>query len=838
MRLRTAGRAGVVDDWSDRRARQAAECTNDNRVDRLVYVDDYDDDVFYSIGSAAKAGADERLDSSQALRLALTASLPISKTSGATALFLMILIFRLAHALLLRTFFQPDEYWQSQEIAHHIVFGYGYRTWEWKSSVTIANSLHSAGGRVGAWQGLLNGPIRSIAHALAFVPGYWLLKLCKLDNTVLLTMAPRLTQAIFAAFGDFYTFKLARRIVSPLAAYVTLLLTAASPYALYTSVRTFSNTLEANLTVIALYYWPLTIAHPDYVPHERYCKCDSDEMRNSRGAKASEARINEDKEMDDDDPGGIRAQNMQRSITRLGLLLSAVAFVVRPTNALVWLYVVARYVPLQMKRATTASQAIENAITVGSLVVDAVVIGCAVLLASIALDSIYYGRIVLTPLTFLQRNVLQSVSLFYGSHPWHFYLFQALPVLCLAFLPYTLLGWARAMRLDTSKAMMRYPEKVALKIMAEMAMFIVTVYSLLGHKEFRFLQPILPLLHIFAAYSLTRKRLLKGVKATAAGTTARTVAERTSPELAPTRTRSIVEKASSSHPSGLATLSTAVRAHFCNVQLAWQQLGTARWPLPAQVLILIQLPLSAYLMLFHCVGQESIMRDLRQMHHEGLTGAIRGRAPIKSVGFLMPCHSTPWQSSLHLRELELEFEGVHDTLAGDAQARGSVNGAAEGRSTTRNSNTSGDLGRAWFITCEPPRSAVDLLQMQAGVYQDLSDVFYADPVGFLKSYFPRNVDPSFPPMPRKLEHAVATQVEGLIPWPSHLVMFEALLAQCEKTGTVENQGWSLRGGMRHSKTVESLLEDMGYKVAFKRWNSLKHEDSRRNGKIVVWEWRA
>lgn len=46
-------------------------------------------------------------------------------------LFLGIFAFRLLTSLLIRTFFEPDEYWQSLEVAHLLVFGYGKITWEW-----------------------------------------------------------------------------------------------------------------------------------------------------------------------------------------------------------------------------------------------------------------------------------------------------------------------------------------------------------------------------------------------------------------------------------------------------------------------------------------------------------------------------------------------------------------------------------------------------------------------------------------------------------------------------------------------------------------------------------
>ena len=41
---------------------------------------------------------------------------------------LVALAVRVAIALATRTFFQPDEYFQSLEVAHHAVFGYGHLT--------------------------------------------------------------------------------------------------------------------------------------------------------------------------------------------------------------------------------------------------------------------------------------------------------------------------------------------------------------------------------------------------------------------------------------------------------------------------------------------------------------------------------------------------------------------------------------------------------------------------------------------------------------------------------------------------------------------------------------
>lgn len=74
------------------------------------------------------------------------------------------LALRIVIALSTRTFFQPDEYFQSLEPAHHIVFGYGQLTWEW----------------------LMPRPIRSVVYPSLNIPIYWLLRVTGLDESWLL----------------------------------------------------------------------------------------------------------------------------------------------------------------------------------------------------------------------------------------------------------------------------------------------------------------------------------------------------------------------------------------------------------------------------------------------------------------------------------------------------------------------------------------------------------------------------------------------------------------------------------------------------------------------------
>ncbi|CRK93399.1 CLUMA_CG006935, isoform A [Clunio marinus] len=49
-------------------------------------------------------------------------------------LFFLIIV-RIFSVYLVQTFFSPDEYWQSLEVAHKIIYGYGHLTWEWSQGI-------------------------------------------------------------------------------------------------------------------------------------------------------------------------------------------------------------------------------------------------------------------------------------------------------------------------------------------------------------------------------------------------------------------------------------------------------------------------------------------------------------------------------------------------------------------------------------------------------------------------------------------------------------------------------------------------------------------------------
>ncbi|CAG8762231.1 18257_t:CDS:2, partial [Gigaspora rosea] len=93
---------------------------------------------------------------------------------------------------------------------------------------------------------------------------------------------------------------------------------------------------------------------------------------------------------------------------------------------------------------------------------------------------------------------------------------------------------------------------------------------------------------------------------------------------------------------------------------------------------------------------------------------------IKDIGFLAPCHSTPFYSNLH-KNLKM-----------------------------------------WFLTCEPPLNH----DINLEEYLDEADQFYKNPLEFIYTRF---------------EHSTfnSSSNDSLRKWPSYLIIFEVLLKDIE-----------------------------------------------------------
>lgn len=93
-----------------------------------------------------------------------------------------------------------------------------------------------------------------------------------------------------------------------------------------------------------------------------------------------------------------------------------------------------------------------------------------VLGVSCLLDRWMYGSWVLVPLNFLKFNFLSSGGDYYGTHKWHWYFTQGFTVMVFSFLPFSLGGILQSKQWKLSG----------------LIAWVLGLYSLLGHKEFRY----------------------------------------------------------------------------------------------------------------------------------------------------------------------------------------------------------------------------------------------------------------------------------------------------------------------------------------------------------------
>ena len=238
-------------------------------------------------------------------------------------------------ALTLSTFAEPDEHWQSREIARYFLTNSANLTWEW---------MHK---------------IRSFAFPAIIASGYRIFNFAR--------WWPPLLMAMSATCFDYYTVAFAAKIFGRQIIRPAQFLVMTNPFHTCYSIRTFTNSLEATLTAVALYYWPYA---------------------------------------------GIE---QKRSNFHISLMIIAMTLVLRPTAIVLWVipglnhWFNCGFSPLVALKGILAIVA-SQVITVG-------------------IDSIFYKKIVFTTFNFIQFNFLSNSSSFYGVHPVWWYFIVAVPVI-------------------------------------------------------------------------------------------------------------------------------------------------------------------------------------------------------------------------------------------------------------------------------------------------------------------------------------------------------------------------------------------------------------------------
>ncbi|KAI3747923.1 hypothetical protein L6452_10662 [Arctium lappa] len=250
------------------------------------------------------------------------------------------------------------------------------------------------------------------------------------------------------------------------------------------------------------------------------------------------------------------------------LVAAAIACAIRPTSAIIWVYV-------------GLMELYASCNKLKFIFLEVVPIGSIVLGLTFLLDRSMYGSWVLVPLNFLKFNFLSSGGDYYGTHPWHWYFTQGFTVMIFTFLPFMVVGITQSKHWKLSG----------------LILWVLGLYSVLGHKEFRFVLPVLPIALTFSGYSLAM----------------------------------LSQQYSSGKKSKKATNSRT----------------KSSWKIQAAVFFLLatNIPMAFYMSMVHQRGTEDVMNYLaKEAHH----------ANLKSILFLTPCHATPYYSTLH-QNLPMRF---------------------------------------------------------------------------------------------------------------------------------------------------------------------------------------
>ncbi|KAL2878256.1 glycosylphosphatidylinositol anchor biosynthesis [Colletotrichum sp. CLE4] len=370
------------------------------------------------------------------------------------SVFRSLLVIRLLNAWWVLTFFQPDEYFQALEPAWRMAFGEGsgaWITWEWRNQ--LRSSLHPA----------LFAGVYTLADLVA--------RPLPIIRPWLLLAAPKAAQAVFAAAGDWSTWQLAVKIygADSSVSWFALFMSMFSPFQWYCSTRTFSNSLETTLTIMALNYWPWELL--------------GDAKTEKENPKPVVSILHT--------PGTLTS-------LRISLILAATAVLLRPTNILIWTTVALATLlrPLLSRSGSTTSVLTPQTILL--LLREALLCGTLVLSLSLTSDRLYFNQWAFPPYKFLYFNLSQSLAVLYGRNDWHYYLSQGLPLLSITYLPFVLYSLYN----PTPTTQHSKISTATLKTLSWTVYITIAALSCVSHKEVRFIYPLLPALHILAAAPL------------------------------------------------------------------------------------------------------------------------------------------------------------------------------------------------------------------------------------------------------------------------------------------------------------------------------------------------
>lgn len=156
----------------------------------------------------------------------------------------------------------------------------------------------------------------------------------------------------------------------------------------------------------------------------------------------------------------------------------SLAFMMRNTSVVGW-------IPLLLLKIVHEN-AFFNFLKAGFLVAIPVVAIC------ILSDSLYFGQLTISSYNFLQANLTEGLSKYFGTDPFDFYIREKIPELFPFICPILYFSFFYFTKKSYEKNQTPY--------MTYCVVFYILIFSLIEHKETRFLTPIMPFCFLMIGY--------------------------------------------------------------------------------------------------------------------------------------------------------------------------------------------------------------------------------------------------------------------------------------------------------------------------------------------------
>jgi len=300
----------------------------------------------------------------------------------------------------------------------------------WQSIMPAYNIVY--GGVVLPWEWNDIYRLRNTVYPFYLAGPLYLLKMLNLDFATIVRVQPYLTHYPLVVLHDYFYWKVAKRVMGKDTARVAMLMLVFSMYENLFLVRCFTNSLESIFTVVSFYYFI----------------------------------------------------DQEKSFTKNTVIVTALitaSFMMRNTSPIGW-------IPLLAIKVLFHESFL-------AYLLAAVIIAVPIIGINILFDSLYFDPSLntwtLTSYNFLQVNVVDGISQYFGVDNWHWYITycpQAISKSC-----YLLFYIAPFYHIRASLKSNQWP------YMTMYVVFYFAIFSLIPHKEVRFLLPALPFIWLMVS---------------------------------------------------------------------------------------------------------------------------------------------------------------------------------------------------------------------------------------------------------------------------------------------------------------------------------------------------